>query len=84
MDWVLPLVISLFLAGVLRVFLAKRGWWPDWEDLDRRDREEKSLLRAYRKWRKDAGPEAAADLGVTLDRFADSPRDGGAVEDRTR
>lgn len=78
------IALSTFLAGMLRVFLRKRGWWPDWEEVGQRKREEKSLLRAYKKWRKDAGPEAAAELRVTLDRFTDAPQNVRPVEDCVR
>lgn len=84
MDWVLTLAASMVIAGALRAFLASKGWWPDWEKLDLEKQQERKLLRAYKKWRKDAGPEAAAQLGVALDRFTDRPSDSGAVEESTR
>lgn len=80
--WIFAL--TMILVGALRVFLRERGWWFDWEKIDREKQQEKTLLRAYKKWRKDAGPEAAADLSVTLDRFADGASDSRTVENSTR
>ena len=65
----MTIFIAVALKGALVVILRKFGWWPDWEVRDREVREEKALLRAYKKWRKDAGPEAAAELRVACDRF---------------
>ena len=78
----LAIFVAMFLKGALVIFLRKRGWWPDWEELDLRKQQEKKLLRAYRKWRKDAGAEAAAELCVTLDRIAHRAGDGRAVNHR--
>lgn len=86
MPWWLTLAISTALAGALRVFLRNKGWWPDWEDLDQRDREEKVLLTAYRQWRKnrrthspaDRTPEASVHYGA-----AELPDDFGTIEERS-
>lgn len=76
--------VIVALKGALVVILAKFGFWPDWEKLDREKREEKLLLRAYKQWRKDAGPEAAAKLSVALHDFTDSAGNRRPVQNRTR
>ena len=57
------------LKGAVVAVLHKLGWWPDWEVRDREVREEKALLLAYKKWRRDAGPDAAAELRKVCEQF---------------
>ena len=76
--------LIVFLKGVVVAVLAKFGWWPDWEKVDREKREEKALLRAYNKWRRDAGPDRAADLRALCEDFTKAADNRGAISDRTR
>lgn len=71
--------LVVFLKGCLVAFLQSKGWWPDWVQRARDREDERLVLRAYKKWRKDAGPEAAADLRSTLKEVADLPRSRGSV-----
>ena len=79
--WVFAL--SMVLAGALRAWLRSKGWWPDWEERARQRREEKQLVRAYKKWRKNARPGEAADARIFLHRLANGSRDLGPVDDST-
>lgn len=72
--------VIVALKGAVVVVLAKLGWWPDWEERARQRQDEKRLLRAYRQWRKDAGPEAAANARVTLERFTRGSRHIGSAK----
>ena len=72
--------LVLFLKGSLVAFLQSKGWWPDWEQRARDRADEKLVLRAYKKWRKDAGPEAAAKLSSTLKVVTDLPRGRRTVQ----
>lgn len=68
------------LKGALVVLLGRFGWWPDWEQRARDRAEEKLVLRAYKEWRENAGPEAAAQARVVLDRFARRPENFRPVQ----
>lgn len=70
----MTIFLAVAIKGALVVVLQRYGLWPDWEVKDREVREEKALLRAYKKWRKDAGPEAAADLRLACERFTGPPK----------
>lgn len=65
----LEIFLVVFLKGALVALLIKFGKWPDWEENARIREDEKALLRAYKKWRKDAGPGPAAQLRVVCDEF---------------
>lgn len=68
------IVLIVALKGAVVAVLAKLGWWPDWEQRARNREDEKLVLRAYKQWRNDAGPEAAAKLRTTLERLTRRPK----------
>jgi hypothetical protein len=68
------------LKSALVVVLHKLGFWPDWEQRAKDRADEKLVLRAYKQWRKDAGPEAAAKLRVTLERATRHTKGIGSVK----
>lgn len=81
---VVIILCAVIGKAVLTAWLRKKGWWPDWEKLDEEKQQEKSLLRAYRVWRKGSGRDRASDLRVVCDEFAQSADDVGTLEDRSR
>lgn len=61
--------VVLALKGALVAVLTYFDLWPDWEARAKRREEDKKVLRAYHEWRKNAGPEAAAEASAILDRL---------------
>lgn len=76
--------LIVFLKGLVVAVLAKFGWWPDWEKVDREKREEKALLRAYKQWRRDAGPDRAADLRTLCEDFTKATDKRRSIRNRAR
>lgn len=72
--------VSCFLKAALFGWLQHKGWMLTPEERAKRRVEEKKLLLAYREWRKDAGPEAAAELSTTLERFTQRARSRRAIK----
>lgn len=54
--------VAVTLKGILLAVGYKRGWFRTPEQVVRDTQDERAVLRAYKEWRKDAGPDAAADL----------------------
>lgn len=58
--------LTIFLAcaikGVLLAIGYKRGWFRTPQQVADDVQGERAVLLAYREWRKNAGPEATADL----------------------
>ena len=77
-------ILSMVLAGALRAWLQSKGWWFDWEKIDREKQEEKLVLRAYKEWRKNARPAEAADVSARLQRFTNRASNGRSIGNRTR
>ena len=57
----LEIGIGIALKGVLVAFLAKMGWWPDWEKRALRREEHKRVIKAYEEWCEKTGERPAAD-----------------------
>ena len=74
MSTTATIFVALMIKGALVVFLRKRGWWPDWVARAHQREEEKLVLAAYRKWRRDAGPDRAADMSLLLKNAAKGER----------
>ncbi len=70
------IALAVFLKGVLIAVLTKYGKWKTHEQR----REERQVLLAYRKWRKDTGAHPAEPVGVALKRIAERNRDVRAVK----
>lgn len=59
--------VAVALKGALLTFLQMKGWIPDPVEYNTMKRQERMMLKSYKRWRKDAGPEAAAQLHSTLE-----------------
>lgn len=66
MSTALAIFVGCAIAGVLRVVAYRKGWIRTPEQVAKDTQEEKEVLLAYKEWRKDAGPEASADLSRRL------------------
>lgn len=74
------IALVLFLKGAVVATFAKLGWWPDWVQRAKDREDEKLVVRAYKQWRKDAGPEAAAKLRVALESRTKRPKSFWAIK----
>ncbi len=61
------IVLVVFFKGVLVALLMRFGKFKTHEQR----REERQVLLAYRKWRKDSGAGPTEPIGVALKRIAD-------------
>ncbi len=68
------IVLIVALKGAVVAAFARLGWWPDWEQRARDRADEKLVLRAYKQWRNDAGPEATAKLRTSLETLSGRPK----------
>lgn len=57
---------AVFIKGLFLAVAYKRGWMRTPEQYVQDYQEEKAVLLAYKEWRKNAGPKAAADLSRRL------------------
>lgn len=55
------LIAVFVIKGALVAFLAKMGWWPDWEKRALRREEHKRVVKAYEEWCEQTGERPAAD-----------------------
>lgn len=62
--------VAVALKGALFAILHKLGWLPDPIEYNTMKRQERLMLKSYKRWRKEAGPEAAAKLHATLEASA--------------
>jgi hypothetical protein len=68
------IALVVFVKGAIVSLFGYLGWYPNWEERAIKREQEKSVLRAYKQWRDDAGPEAAAKLRAVLDARTDRPK----------
>lgn len=66
--------IAVALKGALLTFLQMKGWLPSPEEYGKRKQQERLMLKSYRLWRKQAGPDAAEALHATLEARTKRPR----------
>lgn len=62
MSAALTILVATMLKGVLLTIGYKRGWFRTPGQVFKDVEGEQAVLRAYKEWRKNAGPKAAADL----------------------
>ncbi len=65
------IALAVFLKGVLVTLLVKYGKMKSHEQR----REERQVLLAYRKWRKDTGASPTEPISVALERIANVNRE---------
>lgn len=66
--------IAVALKGALLAFLRWKGWLPDPEEYNKQKRQERLMMKAYKRWRKEAGPEAADRLHSTIETKMKRPK----------
>lgn len=57
----IEIFVGVAIKGALVVYLAKKGWWPDWEKRALRREEHKRVIKAYEVWCERTGERPAAD-----------------------
>ncbi|WP_324807234.1 hypothetical protein SH584_11530 [Sphingomonas sp. LY29] len=57
----LEIGLAVAIKGALVVFLAKKGWWPDWEERAYKREEAQRVFKAYEEWCEKTGKRPFED-----------------------